>query len=806
MLHNFFRTIYRHLLKNKTYGVINIAGLAIGMAAFILIIAYTHFEKSYDLDHKDADNIYRVESLFYKNGEVTDHWATSTNGYAKAMKADLPGIESFTRINRSNAERVVRYNEIKYREEQVCFADSNFFSFFSYPLLKGDASTILRDVNTIALSASAAKKYFGDADPLGKFLDISTISDKYHCMVTGIFKDCPRNSTLQFNFLISWNTSPAWQKDFWYQHESYTYVKLQPGASTAAIEAKFPAMAEKYKTADALKELTWAIDLVPLKEIHLNIAKPYETETKGNRKAVQLLGIIAFIILTIAWINYINLSIARAVDRAKEVGIRKVSGAGRSQLLIQFLLESFILNAVAFLVAIILVLAAIYFLPRFTNAGISSGLLFSKPLYLQCLFVFIAGVLLSGIYPALVLSRLKPILVLKGKYSFSKGGTFLRKGLVTLQFACSLVLIAGTFAMYRQVIYMNNQNPGVIIDQTLVIKAPVNTGNYKQKTGNFKNTLKSVPGVTHATGSGAIPGKHVGKSLANRREGASKLEDRLYEMLKVDFDFIPTYQPDIIAGRSFDPARPADSLGLVLNESAVKQFGFASAGEAIGKKIILEVNPGRSNEVIGVIKDYHQQSLQQNFTPLILFMDPAYDWIPSDYYSVRIKTTDAANTVSKIKTAWNEVFPESSFDFFFLDDYYSLQYRQDRQFNRIFLLFTSLAIFIACMGLFGLTAYTTARRTKEIGIRKVLGASVQHIISLLAWDSIKLILTAAIIGLPAAAVLIYQWLQGYAFRVSLSWWQFLLPLLSLLLIALATISWLTCNAALSNPSKTLKEE
>lgn len=804
MLHNFVRTIFRHLGKNKLYTFINIAGLALGFAAFILISAHVLFEKSYDNIHTGTGKVYRVESRFYKNNNITDDWPTSTNGYATAMKQNFPEIASFTRINWHNSERVVRYKDIKYREDHVCFADSNFFSFFSYPLLKGDAATVLQEVNSVVISESSAIKYFGTEEPVGKFLDIATVSDKYHCMVTGVFKDLPANSTMQFNMLMSWNTTPLWERNFWYLHESYTYVTLAPGTTAASVENKFPALAETYKTGESLKELKWAIHLVPLQDIHLNAAKPYEIEVKGNRNAVLFLTVIAIVILVIAWINYINLATARSLERAKEIGIRKVSGAYRSQLAVQFLLESFTTNIIALLLAIILVIAGQYAATALTDGTIS--FLFNKQLLLQAGIIFLAGVMASGFYPALVLSGMQPVVILKGKYTFSKGGTVLRKGLVILQFACSLILIAGTFAVYRQMVYMNNQHLGVDIHQTLVIKSPVNTTDYARKTESFKNQLQSLSGVRAVTHSGAVPGKEVGKFLANRRYGASKLEERTYEMLKVDHNYINAYNLEIIAGHAFDKNNPADSFGVVLNESSVKQFGFASAEKAIGERVWLEVNPGRPNTVIGVIRDYHQQSLQQKYTPLILFMDPAYGWIPAAYYSVKVNTSNLPQVIAGVQQAWNNIFPESSFDYFFLNDFFDRQYRQDRQFGKIFLLFSCLAIFIACMGLFGLTAYSTARRMKEIGIRKVSGASVQSIMLLLSKDTLKLIAIAAVVAIPVAVYSTSQWLQHYAFRTSLAWWQFVLPLLFLCMIALLTISYLTFRAAMSNPVKMLRHE
>lgn len=806
MLRNILLVTYRNLTKNRVYTFITVIGLALSIATFILINAYVNFEKSYDNIHAGGDHIYRVESQFYKGNNITDDWSTSTNGYARAMKDNLPGIESFTRINWHNAERMVRYNDIKYREERVAFADSNFFSFFSYPLLSGDPFTVLKEVNTVVISASAAKKYFGNDNPVGKFLDISTQSGRLNCAVTGVFKDLPPNSTMQFNILISWATTPAWLKDFWYMHESYTFVQLQPGISTATIEAQFPALAEKYKTGPALKDLKWGIQLVPLKDIHLNPAKAYEVEIKGNRSAIQLLSIMAYVILIIAFINYINLTTTKSIDRSREVGIRKINGARPSQLIFQFLLESFIINTIALVLAIVLVITASWWLPEFLINNGSRGLLFDKALYMLTSAVLLIGMLIAGIYPAMILVRLNPITMLKGRFSFSVRGTLLRKAMVAFQFTASLLLIAGTIAVYRQLNYMNTQSKGVGIDQTIVIKTPAKTTDYKQKIQSLKNAFQGIPGVTTVTASGAVPGKHVGKSLANRRFGASTTEERTYEMLKVDHDFMQAYGLEVIAGRAFDKNRPADSTGVVLNESAMKQFGFASAEAAIDQQVWLETVTKRPNKIIGVIKDYHQQSLQEAYTPVILFMDPALSWIPTDYFSVKIAAGHMPEKVAYLKKSWNTFFPESSFDFFFLDEFYNRQYQQDIQFGNNFMLFSIVAIFIACMGLFGLTAYATARRTKEIGIRKVVGASVQNILSLLTWSMIKLILLCSLVAIPLAILLIMQWLNGYAFRAPLTWWQFVIPILILVLIALLTTAWLTLKAALANPTSSLRNE
>ena len=807
MLKNYFLISLRHLLKNKLFSFINIFGLALGMASFMLINSYVRYENSYDRINESIDNIYRVESLFYKGDQKTDHWPTSTNGYGPAMKNSFPEILDMTRINWHNSDRIVRHKEIKFRENHVCFADSNFFQFFEYPVIKGNRETFLKEPNTVIISNSAAKKYFGNDDPIGKRVQISSFSNSFDCEVTGLFEDIPGNHTMQFDFLMSWLTSGEWMRDFWYMHESYTYVKLRDGTDLQELESRFPELSENYKTRSTLKDHTWAIDFVPLKNVHLNEIKPYEIEeTKGNRKAVNFLLLISFVILIIAWVNYINLSTAKAMDRAKEVGIRKVSGSNKSQLITQFLFESMLINLFAAVVSLIL----IYFSVLGLSSILGDSFTFefgSDPFYpLVFVTIIFIGTFLSGIYPAFVLSGFKPSAILKGKFVTSKGGTILRQSLVIIQFAITIILIGSALIVGQQIKYMKSQNLGINIKQTLVIEAPTINENYQNKMLSFKNEVKDLSDVEAVTRSGSVPGKEVAMFLANRREYAPVEDERLYEMLMVDFDYIETYGLELVAGRSFDKSRSTDSIGLILNQSAVAQFGFESDEKSINERVLLEVNQNKRNHIIGVIKDYHQQSLQKDYTPIILFMDPDYSWIPITYFSVKINSNDLQRTISNINRKWNTFFPESSFDYFFLDDFFNRQYMADRQYGYTFAAFSILAILIACLGLFGLTMFTTSNRTKEIGVRKVMGASVSSIVRLLNFESIRLILIASLLGIPLSWYLINKWLDGYAFKIDLEWWMFLTPVFIVMVLSLITISYLTIKAAIANPVKSLRYE
>ena len=806
MLKNFLLASFRNLYKNRIFTSINIIGLSLGITCFLLIVSYVLFENSYDQFQTNLDKIYRVESLFYKGDFVTDNWPSSSNGYAPAMHKNFSEIEDFTRINWHDSYRTIRYGEIKFREKHVFFADSNFFSFFSFPVVKGNPETCLVEPNSIIISESISDKFFKDEDPMNKILIVSTLRYTYYCMVTGVFENLPDNSSLTFDALISWETSPLWMRDFWYLHESYSYVKVDDIYKLAQVESKFPELAEQYKTKEALKELKWAIDLVPMKDIHLNPAKPYEIDAKGNRKAVNFFGIIAIIILLIAWINYINLTTARAIDRAKEVGIRKVVGSTNLQLIIQFLLDAFIINLIALLLAIFLTYVSRLIILNYIGEIFNFDFWFTKTFIYILIFVFLAGTFGAGFYPALILSKLKSIQVIKGKFIRSKSGNLYRKALSILQFGASFILIAGTIIVYEQIQFMRDQDLGINIDQVLVIEAPVQTDDYENKIMTFKKELRQVPGVEKVTGSGTVAGMQVAKFLANRRYHADSEEDRLYEMLMTDYDYIDTYGLEIIAGRNFERERPSDLKGLVLNESAVKQFGYTDPEAALNEKIHLEINKDEPNEIIGVIKDYHQQSLQNNYTPIILLMDPEYSWIPIEYYSIKFNVEYINQIMTESKKIWNEFFPESSFDYFFLDVYYDQQYKLDLQYGKIFTLFSIIAIFIAVLGLLGLSIYSTSQRIKEIGIRKVLGAPGSSIYHLLVKEIIILIVISSIIAIPVTYLAMEKWLNSYAFKTEQPLWAFLLPMIIILIISLTTISNVLLKATRTNPANILRYE
>lgn len=806
MFRNYIFTSVRNLLKNKAFTIINISGLALGIASFLLITGYVLFEYSYDDLHHDLEKIYRVESLFFEGNSITDNWPSSTNGYGPAMYENFAEIEDFTRINWHDSYRTLRYDNIKFKEKLVCFADSNFFDFFSFPLRLGDPGSCLLEPNSIVISESLAGKFFGNEEPLNKIMIVSTLRYTYHCMVTGVFKDLPNNSSLKFNALISWETSPLWMRDFWYLHESYTYVKISDYANVTKVEKKFPELAESFKTKQALKDLTWGIDLVPMKEIHLNPAKPYEIDTKGNRKAVQFFGIVALIILVIAYINYINLTTARAIDRAKEVGIRKISGSSAVQLILQFLMEAIMMNLAAIVLSLFIVLIGKTLISKMIGDIFNFDFWFTPTFFHILIFVFILGVFVAGLYPAIIMSGFKPIMVLKGKFVRSRSGNWYRRVLAVVQFGASFILIAGTIIVFKQISYMQEADRGIDIHQVIVLEAPVLTDDYDQKIQIFKKELRRIPGVSKVTGSGTVAGMQVAKFLANRPYHAEIEEDRLYEMLMTDYEYVDTYGLEIIAGRNFDRNRPSDQKGLILNESAVRQFGFKNVESALNEKIHLEINRDEPNEVIGVIRDYHQQSLQNNYTPIILFMDPEYNWIPIEYYSIKYNATDVEPIIEESKRIWNDFFPDSSYEYFFLDEFYNSQYKLDIQYGKVFTIFSLIAIIIAVLGLLGLSIYSTSLRIKEIGIRKVLGATGAGIYQLLIKDIFILIVISSILALPVTYYAMQKWLNTYAFKIEPAFWIYTIPLFIILFISLTTITRVLLKAIKTNPSEILRYE
>lgn len=805
MFKNYLLIAIRNQLKRKVFSLINIIGLGVGMAASLLILNYVTFETSFDDMHENKEDIYRVTSKFYEGQVETEHWATSSFGYGTAMQNELPGISKMVRIALHEPEQMVSYQDIKYRERKVYYADSTFFDLFSFQLINGRADEVLSRPNTVVISRSAAHRFFKNEDPVGKMLKFRTQQASADLEVSGVFEDIPVNSNLQMDYLISWETLAPWIRDFWYFHEVYTFIEVESPEYVPIIERDFPALAEKYKTDAALKNKTWAIELEPLTDIHLLPAKPYERAVKGNAKVVNVLILVAIVIMLIAWINYINLTTARSMERAKEVGIRKVSGSTRRQLIHQFLIESMLVNLVALMITFTLLQVSFPTFNALTGKALSFSLWSDVSFWIWLIVVFLSGSVLAGLYPAFVLSSVKPIIVLKGKYNHSRGGGLLRKGLVVLQFVASMVLIAGTLIVYKQVSYMRQQDLGINISQVLSVQFPAHSPNMQMRITALQDRLATFPEVKGVTISGAVPGHQVGEHLANRKLEDNVNDTRLYEMLPVGYGFIETFELEVIAGRSFSRDYGGDIDRLVINERAARDLGFSNPSDAVGCRVMVETLT-EPMEVVGVVKNYHHQSLQNGYTPIMMIMHDKISWLPATFISIKVDGVYARQTLNKVRKVWNDYFTDSTFDYFFLDSYFDEQYSADRRFGIIFIVFALLAVFIACMGLWGVAMYEGLLRTKEIGVRKVMGSSTLGIFILLARDFMNPVGLAVLLGAPLALYIMNIWLDQYAFRIAMSVWFLIVPAFILIVISMATLAGHTFKTASANPVDALKDE
>lgn len=806
IISNYWNSAWRSLTKKKGFSAINITGLAIGMAAALLILTYVAFEYSYDNMHRNQDRIFRVEARFYENGELTDDWASSSAGYVPAMKRNMAGIEDVTRVgSQYYPEQIVKYNELLYRETGIGYAEANFFNFFDFKLLKGDKNTCLEGPNKVVITERIARKYFKGENPMGKILIFRSNIGEEACEVSGIMEDMPVNSHTRYSMLISYKTLPKWMDEYWYRHEVYSYVLLKSANLKKLVEDAFPEMAEKYKTDEALKNKTWAVQLVNLRDIHLNRQKSYEPEIKGNSSSLLVLICTALAILCIAWINYINMTVARSMERAREIGIRRASGASRRQIVSQFLFEALVTNGIAFILALGIMEALMPAFNNLTGRDLSFSVWITTPLGWLLLLVFAIGVFLSGFYPAMVLSGIRPLKMLKGKFTHTRGATITRKVLVVLQYTASLTLLCGTLIVYAQLQYMRNASLGVRTDQTLVLKFPAKCEGLETKLEAMKKEIALLLSVKAVTVSGAVPGTEVTDFLSIVRENDVTKQTRLLEMLNCDPYFLDAYDLKFVAGRGFSEDFGGDVYNIVLNEAAVRTLGFESPEKALGERLSVET-VDQPMQIIGVVKNYHQQSLNKDYTPILFALHDKLSWMKQRYISVVMEDANPRELTKQVETVWNRYFPDSSYDYFFLDQFFDQQYRQDEVFGLIVALFAALAIFISCMGLWVLVMFSCSTRIREMGIRKVLGASKMQLFCELGREFFVLIGIAIIIALPLSWWIMNGWLSYYSFRTDWKIWFFVVPVVLLCVISLLTIAWQTAKTIFSKPARSLRYE
>lgn len=806
MLKSYLKVAIRNLIKHKGYSFINIAGLAAGMTCCLFIFLYVQNELSYDRFNERADRIYRVAlDRRYPTNEV--QWASVAPGVKDGLLTSFPEITKATRL--SHFAAVVSSGEKKINEEKLFFVDPEFFEIFTFPLREGDPIGALENPNSVVISVAAARKYFGTDDPLGKVLTIGHSGD---FIVSGVAADLPVNSHFHFDFLLPTSAIQredlaVWTTNFFY----HTYLLLRPDASPKALEAKLPTVTRRYLSGNFDDENgydkwlqqgnEYRFFLQALTDIHLHSHLKWEIEPNGDSLYVYLFSIVAVFILLLACINFMNLSTARSVDRAREVGVRRILGSQRTQLIAQFMFESVMLSLMALLLAL---LSTELLLPVFHGLiGKEIAMnYFSQPLRLAGLLActILIG-MLAGSYPAFFLSSFRPIRVLKGIESRGRVGgglskrTGLRNVLVVLQFIISIGMIVGTMVVYNQMQYMLNKKLGFDKEHVLVINKARQLG---EKTEVFKQELLKNPTIKLVSCSSQVPGNITGASTYRPEDTDDQVELNM-AMMAGDADLITTWGLQLMSGRNFREEDYSDTVrNVLINQTAVTAFGWR--GDPIGKRIL-----GLRDEtytVVGVLKDFHFESVRQKIRPLIYL--PIKGWVGA--VAVRIEPVDMRSTLNFVQKTWQQFVPGAPLQYAFLDEEFDSLYRADRITSRLFLIFSSLAILIACLGLLGLAAFTAERRTKEIGIRKVLGASIAAIVALLSKDFLRLVVVANLVAWPLAWYAMNRWLQDFAYRTQLTWWIFAGAGGLALVIALLTVGAQAIRAALANPVESLRYE
>jgi putative ABC transport system permease protein len=809
MLPHYFKILLRTSLKNKSYAFINVIGLAIGMTAFALIGLYVLHERSYDDFHSKKNQIFRVRQDRYTHGQLTRQWTAGPWGIGPDLKANFPEVVRYVSVNRGGARSTVLANgDILFKEDRVFYASEEFFRLFSYPLIKGIDSLVLRRPFTMVVSESLARRYFGEENPIGKTLK-NNGKEEYE--ITGVFKDVPENSHLKFDALFSFVSllklvGPTEAQDLmssWAWAGNYTYIELASSASRESFESKLPAFVEK-QAGELLKSWgeSMAFVLQPVPSIHLNSNYKDELEPNGDGRSTNYLALIAIFILVMAWINYINIATARSMERAKEVGVRKVLGSDRLQLIKQFLLESFVIKLIAIGISAILFFLLLPYFSTLIDRKIDLSIFNSSRTWLMIVGVFLVGVVISGLYPAFVISGFKPVRILKSSFQNSIEGNHLRKGMVAVQFISSIVLIAGTMAVQQQIQFMSNSQLGIDTEQMLVVQGPyVKDSTYTSRFTTFRQSLLQYPEITKVTASTDVPGRTVRASNGGiRLVGQDVKLGNSYRVIMADEDFEEAYGMKLISGRYFSRDFSDHWKTALVNETAMKLLGFTAPEKIIGQKIYVW---DETLQIVGVIKDYHHESLKKKVDQLIFVCDNEI----ADYYTLKVKTSKSLhNLINRAEAAYKTSFPGNPFHYFLLDEYFNQQYKSDQQFGKVFGLFAVIGIFIACLGLFGLSSYSVLQRMKEIGIRKVLGASVNQITMLVSKEFIQIVLLANVIAWPISYLLIDNWLSSFASRINLGILSFVIPGAIALFIGILTVSSQSIKAALANPVNSLKNE
>ena len=814
MFKNYCVLAFRKYTRQRVLTLINVAGLAIGLAAFIFIELYIGYETSFDTFHEHSRNIYRIRHSAYSNGERIYDSAMAPAAIPMVLKSNFVEIEECALATRSFLEYAAfsYTDEISFLADRIFLVTPSFLQMFDFPLIKGDPETALSGPLKAVITQSVARQNFGDEDPIGKTI---VYNKKHPFLVTGVCSDAPSNSHFKFDVLLSFASLPyatpqnrgafeAPETD-WTSDAFYSYIRVRPGMNPDQLAARFNqwienARGEEWHRASYRQE----IGLQPLEDIHLysNLAYEVEPDSQGDGRAVQVLKLIAVFILVLAWVNYINLSTARAWERAREVGIRKIAGAHRQQLVKQFMFEYLGLNLMAAVLALFLVFSLTPYFNRMVHTALSFRFLLGSERLPTLLWLFLGGTFLAGVYPAVLLSAFRPASVIKGKLTRRVGGVRMRKFLVTLQLAVSVALIAGTLIVFQQITFLINKDQGFDITHSLVVHAPgtnepppaVFTDNF----GAFRqdvSTNSNIPGFATTT---AVPGEEIlWGSHFRRLEDDPKVRHDM-KLVGIDQGFIPAFGVRLLSGRNFSTAYPSDEKAVILNEAAARKLGYRNPEAAIDRKVFWR---GREMPVVGVIENYHQLSPKMYPIPLVFLLSPNRGFV-----ALKINPDNLFQTIAWLQERWQQHFPGIPFDYFFLDEFFNRHYANDRVFVRVFALFSVLTIVIACLGLFALASHNAAQRSKEIGIRKAVGASVRDIYMLLSKEFLRLAVVAGIFAIPLAYFQMRRWLENYAFRITLEWWFFAAAWLLVACVVMATISYQSLRAAVANPVEALRNE
>jgi putative ABC transport system permease protein len=808
MLRNYIKIAFRNLVRNKVYSSVNIAGLAMGITAFLLILEYVSFEKSVNRFHKNLPEMYRLINLDVKGNT----WTQVEPGWAEKAKQNFSEIRAYCRFAEDVAKGIVKRegtNTETFRETSIGYADGNFFDFFSFPVVKGN-KTSLDQPKVVFINTKAAQKYFGSEDPIGKVLTLSNQFGTLSYAVEGVYES-PENSDINLDMVFSLKTlaNPAnlngndWAAvDNLESQYINTFFLLNKGADLKLLEKKL----SDYRSQQKADKDGVQFRLQAAANMHLaeNFSDTYQTS--GNIRYVYILGAIAFLILLIAWFNYVNLSTANALKRAGEVGVRKVIGATPGNLIGQFLGESALMNLISFVFAVLLVYMLQPFFNQLIGKDLSLKILGSSSVWAIGLGVFLLGMLVSGTYTAYALSNFNPVKILKGKLAKTSRGALLRKSLVVSQFSISIALMLVTIVIYSQLKYMQHQNLGVKTSQLLVLRGPEvgQDSTYKVRKAAFWNDISQQSFVKDYCLSGSVPGNFYNFSTSGFTQPKSRAGDELktYPFVIVGDRYLDVYDIKLKAGRNFTPEETKVSWNenskVILNEKAIQQLGFVSAEEALQTKIKWDE---RYLEIIGVVKDYHHTGLQKAIDPIIFYPQNS-----SQYITINLTTDNMQDKIAKLESIYKSYFSDNPFDYFFVDENFNKQYVSEKQYSQIFTAASVWAVFIACLGLFGLATFTVENRNKEIGIRKVLGASVVSIVGLLSKDFLLLIVLAILIASPLSYYFMQQWLSDFAYRIEISWWIFAVAGGLSFFIAVLTILFQGIKAALINPVKSLKSE